>query len=95
MEYYFASDASAVIEHTNRVIFLEDDDVAAVVDGEFVLTAHSYEQRAASPCTNCLTRIMNAFEYEGKSTFQLLDDSLHQGGEADVVAVPVVIHVLH
>lgn len=21
------------------------------------------------PCTNCLTRIMNAFEYEGKSTF--------------------------
>ncbi|XP_053574182.1 glutamine--fructose-6-phosphate aminotransferase [isomerizing] 1 isoform X2 [Bombina bombina] len=33
VEYYFASDASAVIEHTNRVIFLEDDDVAAVVDG--------------------------------------------------------------
>lgn len=21
------------------------------------------------PCTNCLTRIMNTFEYEGKSTF--------------------------
>ncbi|KAM6954436.1 LOW QUALITY PROTEIN: glutamine--fructose-6-phosphate aminotransferase [isomerizing] 1 [Aplochiton taeniatus] len=33
VEYYFASDASAVIEHTNRVIFLEDDDVAAVTDG--------------------------------------------------------------
>ncbi|KAJ8263195.1 hypothetical protein COCON_G00156520 [Conger conger] len=33
VEYYFASDASAVIEHTNRVIFLEDDDVAAVSDG--------------------------------------------------------------
>uniref|UniRef100_A0A8C5QCA9 glutamine--fructose-6-phosphate transaminase (isomerizing) n=1 Tax=Leptobrachium leishanense TaxID=445787 RepID=A0A8C5QCA9_9ANUR len=33
VEYYFASDASAVIEHTNRVIYLEDDDVAAVVDG--------------------------------------------------------------
>ncbi|OCT86664.1 hypothetical protein XELAEV_18020350mg [Xenopus laevis] len=33
VEYFFASDASAVIEHTNRVIFLEDDDVAAVVDG--------------------------------------------------------------
>uniref|UniRef100_A0ABD2WXW2 glutamine--fructose-6-phosphate transaminase (isomerizing) n=1 Tax=Trichogramma kaykai TaxID=54128 RepID=A0ABD2WXW2_9HYME len=30
VEYFFASDASAVIEHTNRVIFLEDDDVAAV-----------------------------------------------------------------
>ncbi|XP_064550065.1 glutamine--fructose-6-phosphate aminotransferase [isomerizing] 2 isoform X3 [Drosophila montana] len=33
VEYFFASDASAVIEHTNRVIYLEDDDVAAVRDG--------------------------------------------------------------
>ncbi|RWS02440.1 glutamine--fructose-6-phosphate aminotransferase [isomerizing] 2-like protein, partial [Dinothrombium tinctorium] len=33
VEYFFASDASAVIEHTNRVIFLEDDDVASIVDG--------------------------------------------------------------
>lgn len=32
-EYYFASDASAVIEHTNKVIFLEDNDVAAVKEG--------------------------------------------------------------
>ncbi|XP_076346613.1 glutamine--fructose-6-phosphate aminotransferase [isomerizing] 2-like isoform X2 [Tachypleus tridentatus] len=38
VEYFFASDASAVIEHTNRVIFLEDDDVAAVSDGN--LTIH-------------------------------------------------------
>lgn len=38
VEYFFASDASAVIEHTNRVIFLEDDDVAAVKEGsEFYL----------------------------------------------------------
>lgn len=33
VEYFFASDASAVIEHTNRVIFMEDDDVAAVMNG--------------------------------------------------------------
>lgn len=33
VEYFFASDASAVIEHTNRVIYFEDDDVAAVKDG--------------------------------------------------------------
>lgn len=38
VQYYFASDASAVIEHTNRVIFLEDDDVAAVEEGR--LTIH-------------------------------------------------------
>ncbi|KFP92258.1 Glutamine--fructose-6-phosphate aminotransferase [isomerizing] 1, partial [Apaloderma vittatum] len=44
VEYYFASDASAVIEHTNRVIFLEDDDVAAVVDGR--LSIHRIKRRA-------------------------------------------------
>ncbi len=30
VEYYFASDPSAVIEYTNRVLFLEDDDVANI-----------------------------------------------------------------
>lgn len=38
VEYFFASDASAIIEHTNRVIFLEDDDVAWVNNGR--LTIH-------------------------------------------------------
>lgn len=33
VEYFFASDASAVIEHTKRVLFLEDGDVAWVKDG--------------------------------------------------------------
>ncbi|CDW54811.1 glucosamine fructose 6 phosphate [Trichuris trichiura] len=37
-EYFFASDASAVIEHTKQVIFLEDNDVAAIEDGK--LTIH-------------------------------------------------------
>lgn len=38
VEYFFASDASAIIEHTNQVIFLEDDDVANVTNGS--LTIH-------------------------------------------------------
>lgn len=33
VEYFFASDASAIIEHTNQVIFMEDDDVAVVRNG--------------------------------------------------------------
>jgi len=33
MEYFFASDASAIIEHTKRVIYLEDGDVAWVRGG--------------------------------------------------------------
>lgn len=46
VEYFFASDASAIIEHTDRVIFLEDDDVAAVKDG--VLTIHRVKRDDAS-----------------------------------------------
>ncbi|KAJ8276307.1 hypothetical protein COCON_G00080590 [Conger conger] len=37
VEYYFASDASAIIEHTNKVIYLEDDDIAAVAEGKLSL----------------------------------------------------------
>ncbi|XP_078087724.1 glutamine--fructose-6-phosphate aminotransferase [isomerizing] 2-like [Mustelus asterias] len=42
VEFYFASDASAIIEHTNKVIFLEDDDIAAVSDG--CLSIHRIER---------------------------------------------------
>ncbi|CAH8642214.1 unnamed protein product [Dicrocoelium dendriticum] len=38
IEFFFASDASSLIEHTDKVIFLEDDDIAAVSDG--LLTIH-------------------------------------------------------
>lgn len=34
VEYFLASDASAIIEHTNRVIYLEDDDIAWIQKGE-------------------------------------------------------------
>lgn len=38
IEYFFASDASAIIEHTNRVLYLHDNDVASVLGGK--LTIH-------------------------------------------------------
>ncbi|KAL4241073.1 Glucosamine--fructose-6-phosphate aminotransferase 1 [Mactra antiquata] len=44
VEYFFASDASAIIEHTNQVIYLEDDDVAAVSKGS--LTLHRIKRHA-------------------------------------------------
>ena len=34
IEYFVASDASAVIEHTKRVLYLEDDDIAHIAHGE-------------------------------------------------------------
>ncbi|CAJ0586718.1 unnamed protein product, partial [Mesorhabditis spiculigera] len=38
VEYFLASDASAIVEHTKQVLFLEDDDVAFVEEG--ALTIH-------------------------------------------------------
>ncbi|XP_034397543.1 glutamine--fructose-6-phosphate aminotransferase [isomerizing] 1 [Cyclopterus lumpus] len=63
VEYYFASDASAVIEHTNRVIFLEDDDVAAVVEGRLSIhrikrTTGDYPARAVQTLQMELQQIM-------------------------------------
>ena len=34
IEFFIASDASAVVEHTKRVLYLEDDDIAHIADGE-------------------------------------------------------------
>ncbi|WFD19602.1 glutamine--fructose-6-phosphate transaminase (isomerizing) [Malassezia caprae] len=34
IEYFIASDASAVVEHTKRVLYLEDDDIAHIAEGE-------------------------------------------------------------
>jgi len=42
VEYFFASDASAIIEHTRKVIFLEDDDIASVKKG--VLSIHRLDR---------------------------------------------------
>jgi len=45
VEYFFASDASAIVEHTDRVIYLLDDDVAAVGD-EGILTIHRLKRNS-------------------------------------------------
>ncbi|XP_014244605.1 glutamine--fructose-6-phosphate aminotransferase [isomerizing] 2-like isoform X3 [Cimex lectularius] len=55
VEYFFASDASAVIEHTNRVIFLEDDDVAAVKEG--LLSIHRLRRSLDDPHAREITTI--------------------------------------
>jgi len=55
VEYLFASDASAVIEHTNRVIFLEDDDFASVDNGR--LTIHRVKRNFdTNDTSSALTR---------------------------------------
>uniref|UniRef100_A0ACB8EIK1 Glutamine--fructose-6-phosphate aminotransferase [isomerizing] 2 n=1 Tax=Sphaerodactylus townsendi TaxID=933632 RepID=A0ACB8EIK1_9SAUR len=52
VEFFFASDASAIIEHTNRVIFLEDDDIAAVAEGK--LSIHRLERSASDDSSRAI-----------------------------------------
>jgi hypothetical protein len=40
IEFFIATDASAVVEHTKRVLYLEDDDIAHIAEGE--LHIHRY-----------------------------------------------------
>lgn len=60
VEYFFASDASAIIEHTNRVIFLEDDDVAWICNGR--LTIHRINRKRESNFS--LTREITTLKLE-------------------------------
>ena len=55
VEYFFASDASAIIEHTDRVIYLEDDDVAAVNNG--ILSLHRANRDESNNHQNQLREI--------------------------------------
>ncbi|KAI4470538.1 glucosamine--fructose-6-phosphate aminotransferase isomerizing [Holotrichia oblita] len=55
VEYFFASDASAVIEHTNRVIYFEDDDVAAVQNG--ALSIHRLRRSLDDPHAREITTL--------------------------------------
>jgi glucosamine--fructose-6-phosphate aminotransferase (isomerizing) len=55
VEYFFASDASAIIEHTNRVLFLEDDDVAAVKSG--MLSIHRLKRAIDDPHAREITTL--------------------------------------
>lgn len=47
-EFYFASDASAIIEYTKQVLYLEDEDVAHVHDGEVHIHRLKHVQGSSS-----------------------------------------------
>jgi glucosamine--fructose-6-phosphate aminotransferase (isomerizing) len=63
VEYFFASDASAIIEHTNRVIFLEDDDTACIRDGGLTLHRRKKDKTDKNQ-TNDTERSINKLELE-------------------------------
>ncbi|XP_055309071.1 glutamine--fructose-6-phosphate aminotransferase [isomerizing] 2-like isoform X3 [Sitodiplosis mosellana] len=68
VEYFFASDASAVIEHTNRVIYLEDDDVAAVKDG--LLSIHRLRKTHDDPHAREITTLKMEIQQIMKGNYE-------------------------
>ncbi|XP_037673477.1 glutamine--fructose-6-phosphate aminotransferase [isomerizing] 2 isoform X2 [Choloepus didactylus] len=67
VEFFFASDASAIIEHTNRVIFLEDDDIAAVADGK--LSIHRVKRSATDDASRAIQTLKMELQQIMKGNF--------------------------
>ncbi|KAI1902970.1 hypothetical protein AGOR_G00022260 [Albula goreensis] len=68
VEYYFASDASAIIEHTNKVIYLEDDDIAAVAEGK--LTLHRMSRTAGEDPVRAIQTLQMELQQIMKGNFK-------------------------
>jgi glutamine---fructose-6-phosphate transaminase (isomerizing) len=77
-EYYIASDASAVLEHTRSVVYLEDGDLAVVTrDGYRVQDVHAREQQRA---VDALEWELEAIELSGYEHFMLKE--IHEQPES-------------
>jgi len=65
IEFFVASDAAAIVEHTKRVLYLEDDDVAHIAEGE--LHIHRFrrtEEGNQTPSQIATTRNIETLELE-------------------------------
>jgi len=68
VEYYFASDASAIIEHTNKVLYLEDDDIAVVRCGE--LSLHRVRRQAGEDPVRAIQTLQMQLQQIMKGNFE-------------------------
>ncbi|XP_008418356.1 glutamine--fructose-6-phosphate aminotransferase [isomerizing] 2 [Poecilia reticulata] len=68
VEYYFASDASAIIEHTNKVLYMEDDDIAAVKGGE--LSIHRINRQAGDDPVRAIQTLQMEMQQIMKGNFE-------------------------
>lgn len=65
IEFFVASDAAAVVEHTKRVLYLEDDDIAHIAEGELhIHRLRRKEDRDQSPAQIASTRTIETLEIE-------------------------------
>uniref|UniRef100_UPI0037E991FB glutamine--fructose-6-phosphate aminotransferase [isomerizing] 2 n=1 Tax=Semicossyphus pulcher TaxID=241346 RepID=UPI0037E991FB len=68
VEYYFASDASAIIEHTKKVLYMEDDDIALVADGK--LSIHRINRQAGEDPVRAIQTLQMELQQIMKGNFQ-------------------------
>ncbi|KAK6200357.1 glucoseamine-6 phosphate synthase [Scheffersomyces amazonensis] len=59
IEFFFASDAASIIKHTKKVLYLQDDDIAHIFDGE--LHIHRATKKKSDEST---TRTIETLEME-------------------------------
>ncbi|KAJ7734550.1 hypothetical protein DFH07DRAFT_844706 [Mycena maculata] len=65
IEFYIASDAAAVVEHTKRVLYLEDDDIAHISEGELhIHRLRRKEDGEQTPSQVAATRNIETLELE-------------------------------
>ncbi|EGO03724.1 hypothetical protein SERLA73DRAFT_175328 [Serpula lacrymans var. lacrymans S7.3] len=62
IEFFIASDASAIVEHTKRVLYLEDDDIAHIAEGQ--LHIHRLRRNEAGGPPTPATRSIETLEIE-------------------------------
>ncbi|XP_069576110.1 glutamine--fructose-6-phosphate aminotransferase [isomerizing] 2 [Brachyistius frenatus] len=67
VEYYFASDASAIIEHTNKVLYLEDSDIAVVTGGK--LSIHRINRKAGEDPVRAIQTLQMELQQIMKGSF--------------------------
>ncbi|XP_015256771.1 PREDICTED: glutamine--fructose-6-phosphate aminotransferase [isomerizing] 2-like [Cyprinodon variegatus] len=68
VEYYFASDASAIIEHTNKVLYMEDDDIAVVKEG--ALSIHRLNRQAGDDPVRAIQTLQMEMQQIMKGNFE-------------------------
>jgi glutamine---fructose-6-phosphate transaminase (isomerizing) len=68
-EYFIASDATPIVEHTNSVIYLNDDDVAVISRGE--LTLKNIQNDQQTPIVHKLSLEIGEIEKGGFDHFML------------------------
>ncbi|KAF5368970.1 hypothetical protein D9758_003004 [Tetrapyrgos nigripes] len=65
IEFFVASDAAAIVEHTKRVLYLEDNDIAHIADGELhIHRLRGKDDQDQSPAQIASTRSIETLEIE-------------------------------